>query len=228
MRTSDPRAVVLDTIETDKPAGGVRLVTSLTPAWASAYASVVRAAPVGVAGHGVLIGAGGLAHARRRWDRAVRTLLAGETEIAAVRSDVLDCYGSIGPRAVGTALRDVGVDRGVVAAIVDVLRSLRRAGPPGLPVGPAPSAVLADAVLAVGDRAVMRAGGRIVRWVDDVLILADDDVSTLRAFDAWRRALGALGLTPHEGKTAVGPAASLVPVLGSGYGQPPHGMMRPR
>jgi len=70
-----------------------------------------------------------------------------------------------------------------------------------LPIGPDPSAILANGILAVADREAAAAGCRPIRWVDDVVFAAAGPRSAQRAFDAWRRSLEGLGLEAHDGKT---------------------------
>lgn len=220
-----PRSVIREVTEVSVASGGVRMLTVLEPAPATAYATVVRAAGVRVAGHGIALGPGGLPHARRVWHRAVAS--SRGPGVAAIRSDVRDCYASITLSAVEAGLRAADADRAALARIVEMLRSMQRSGVRGLPIGPTPSAILADAVLSIGDRAAVQAGGRIVRWVDDVVITADDRPTALRAFDAWRRALGPLGLVPHEGKTSVDATIVSGAAPGSALSPAAHGMMRP-
>jgi hypothetical protein len=134
------------------------------------------------------------APARHVWRRIVRTATTDRTEgIVIVRSDVRDCYGSMGERALH-AIR-IGPE------LDGFLRALADAGVRGVPVGPDPSAILANAILAIADREAAAAGCRAIRWVDDVLLVAAGRGSAQRAFDAWRRALAELGLEAHEGKT---------------------------
>ena len=129
-----------------------------------------------------------------------------------ILSDVRDCYASIDARALG----HVGIDD---PDLLGFLRGLGDAGVRGLPVGPPPSAIIANAVLGFADRAVVEAAAVPIRWVDDVVLVGRDRLGAERAFDAWRRALASLGLEAHDGKTVrdpgrrlarVGPSASLV------------------
>ena len=78
---------------------------------------------------------------------------------------------------------------------------------PGLPVGPLPSAVVANAVLAVVDREIASAGWRHVRWVDDVWASARDRRHAERALHGLRLALAAEGLELNEAKTEILDAA---------------------
>ena len=135
--------------------------------------------------------------ARARWRRAVGPPGARGLR---VHVDVADCYGSIRPEVVASSLRAAGADP---RALLRLLHELADHGVPGLPVGPEPSAVLANAVLARVDLAVAAAGVPHVRWVDDVVAFAPGRRSAVRVTDAVRRELEALGLRPNEAKTRV-------------------------
>ena len=137
--------------------------------------------------------------ARRRWRRMVTDAVStGGTAIAA---DVADCYASIGVSAVGRALERAGAGGAPVDELVRWLRALEPYGVEGLPVGPEPSAILANAVLAAGDRALEAAGVRWFRWVDDWVLVAADPSSAERALEHLSGALRAEGLRLHDAKT---------------------------
>ena len=125
--------------------------------------------------------------------RAVRRSIVRASGSVVIVSDVRDCYPSVGERALE------------VVACPDQLRTFLRgvadAGVRGIPVGPDPSAILANGVLAYADRAAAAAGCRPIRWVDDVVMVAAGRRPVIRAFDAWRRSLAELGLEAHDGKT---------------------------
>ncbi len=131
--------------------------------------------------------------ARSAWRRAVHRSIVRASGSVVVVSDVRECYPSVGERALE------------VVACSDQLRAFLRgmadAGVRGIPVGPDPSAILANGVLAYADRAAAAAGCRPIRGVDDVVMVAAGRRPVIRAFDAWRRALGELGLEAHDGKT---------------------------
>jgi hypothetical protein len=100
---------------------------------------------------------------------------------------------------VGLALAACGGDG--VDELLELLERIATAGTPGLPVGPEPSAVLANAVLAVADRSARETGAQILRWVDDVVLIAPDRRAVVRAFDAWVRGVRLVGLHPNTEKT---------------------------
>jgi hypothetical protein len=131
--------------------------------------------------------------ARSAWRRAVRRSILGASGSVVIVSDVRDCYPSVGERA----LEAVACSH----ELRTFLRGVADAGVRGIPVGPDPSAILANGVLGYADRAAAAAGCRPIRWVDDVVMVAAGRRPAIRAFDAWRRALGELGLESHDGKT---------------------------
>lgn len=134
---------------------------------------------------------------------------------ASLRVDVADCFRSIRPSVVGEGLDSLGAPTWERARVVAQLEVLAAHGVPGLPAGPAASAVLANAVLARADRALLDLGLPWVRWVDDIIVFggAGD------LFDAERAigdAVATLGLSLHPGKraTALGSRECLRLALG--------------
>jgi hypothetical protein len=118
-----------------------------------------------------------------------------------VVTDVRDCYASIDAGVVAADLTALGAGVDDVYEIETVLRRFASAGVRGLPVGPEPSAILANGVLARVDAVLRERHVDHVRWVDDVAIAAPDRRRALAAFDAFRRTLAARGLEANEAKT---------------------------
>jgi hypothetical protein len=121
--------------------------------------------------------------------------------VSMVVSDVESFYPSVGERALSRALRMAGVPLTSVSALSAFLRGLWEAGVEGLPVGPEPSAILANCVLAGADEAVLERGVALARWVDDVVLVASDRHGAERAYRSWTAALAEAGLRPNEAKT---------------------------
>ena len=133
--------------------------------------------------------------ARSRWRRMLRSAIRdAPAGTAFAVADVRDCYGSVSPEA----LLDV-LGLGAAAAAGE-LRRLQDRGVRGLPVGPEPSAILANAILAELDRAVRESGVTHVRWVDD-LVLWGGQSDVLRALAALEESAARRGLTLNETKT---------------------------
>lgn len=141
---------------------------------------------------------------RRAFHRSLRRL-GSRGDVTMI--DVLDCYGSIQPPVVESSLRFL--PRKDVADVVRMLQRFEDAGVRGLPVGPEPSAILANAVLARVDRAFDRVGVRYLRWVDDIALPTSDGTVAGRALEIAAEALDALGLALNEGKTRVLPGENL-------------------
>ncbi len=193
-----------------KPSGGVRWLTRLDPAGDAEYREALhplagrieRALGPEVLAIRTRPAPGGwrLASwgpARAAWHRTLRSVLSeaarGTTFAVA---DIHDCYGSISPETIAALL---GPD---AAHAVDFLRRVHERGVRGLPIGPDPSAVLANAVLSEMDRAIRSTGARHLRWVDDVFLWGSgaDVRHALRALDD---AAARMGLTLHREKTRV-------------------------
>lgn len=138
--------------------------------------------------------------ARRRFQRLL--LERARSARAVVMADVRACYPSIEPGVVAVGLLRLGCDRAVVRDLVLLLESLRAEGVAGLPVGPQPSAVVANGVLAHADVALRVAGFAHLRWVDDVIVFADAGEAQ-HALAVLRFALANVGLELAERKTRV-------------------------
>jgi hypothetical protein len=131
----------------------------------------------------------------------VRRLGNGRRFVAV--TDARACYASISPVVLARRLIALGASEASVDEIGSWLRAFEEVGIEGLPVGPAVSAVLADAVLSAGDDAIRGTGAAHVRWVDDVAIFAPDARTRTNALLALRRTWASFGLELHDGKTVL-------------------------
>jgi hypothetical protein len=141
--------------------------------------------------------------ARAAWGAALGEALARSPDPAVLVADVRQCYASIEPDVLAARLRDLGGAPGVVAELRDLLERVGEDGVGGLPVGPAPSAILANAVLSVVDEHLRAAGILHFRWVDDIVAFAQGRRQALAGLDALRHGLDEVGLEPHPTKTAL-------------------------
>jgi hypothetical protein len=204
------------------PAGKRRVLTRLDGDERRLYGVAVRLAFPGARPGPSVFGsrapgrAMAVAVERRRWRAAVRERAVGASSI--VSSDVASCYPSIGERAIRLATARAGGDP---EPLLRTIRRYREAGGDGIPIGPAASAVVADAVLAIADDRARLAGCLPVRWVDDVVLAGDRD-AVARAARAWRDTLAELGLDEHEGKRV----ANRITVGGSRIAGIGRGIMR--
>ena len=214
--------------------GGERIFADLSPSLAHAYEASVRGCAPRLERRlidGVIASRvqhqmpRPFAFERSLWRRAIGDAVRPGRVV--VRSDVRDCFPSISVDTVAGTLADLGVD---ARPVVGVLETCRHAGVRGLPVGPWPSSVLANAVLLAADLAAQAAGARVLRWVDDVALVCEDGSIAVRAFDAWAAALRGRGLDPHEGKTTLlgGEEARVSFLGGTSLGErEDRGMLRP-
>jgi hypothetical protein len=138
-------------------------------------------------------------HERRSFAHALGAFAS--TLGAVAIADVQDCFGSIGPALARTGLERIEAPQG--AAVERFLWSLAREGVAGLPVGPDPSAVFANAVLACVDRALEDEGVPYLRWVDDFVIGGDDRRAAAHAVALLGEALRGLGLRLNVRKTRI-------------------------
>lgn len=118
-------------------------------------------------------------------------------------ADVRDCYASIRWQVVDAALLELGCDPVSSRAVAAFVRRLSAHGVVGLPVGPEPSAVLANAVLSGLDRALARSSVAHLRWVDDVVTVLGGPDDAAAMLDVLGEALRDLGLELNETKTRV-------------------------
>lgn len=204
--------------------GGVRLLTMLDPATQGRYVSLVAAAaPAIEARLTPAVIANRVRQARVRpprleleptaeaRDRFVRMALALCRAPFVLVSDVENCYPAIAPEVVGAALERSGVRPPLVRELLGLLAELSPFGVRGLPVGPPPSAVLANAVLATVDEALAGAGRRHIRWVDDVWVAAASRTDAEETRWMLRDALDGLGLRVSVRKTRIAASGDVRP-----------------
>ena len=191
-----------------KPGGGLRRLTRLDPAGDAEYREAVRPLAGRIErslGPEVFAirsrpapGGWRLAPwgpARAAWRRTVRRIIEEATrEATFALADVRDCYGSISPETIASLLGPEATHA------VAFLRRAHEQGVRGLPIGPDPSAILANAVLGEMDGAIRGAGARHLRWVDDIFLWGSrGDVR--RALRALEDAAARTGLAMHPEKT---------------------------
>jgi hypothetical protein len=158
--------------------------------------------------------------ARARFER---TVLLWPPDARILRTDVARCYETIEPAVVVEALLRAGVASRTASRCALVLDDLAAEGVGGLPIGPAPSAVLANAVLSFGDQALRRAGAPFVRWVDDWWIVARSAPHAGELLGVLGRGLEQAGLRLHEAKTRLlEPDERPGPGSGQGYHRAAH------
>lgn len=194
-------------VSVPKVGGGLRRLTVLGPDEAAAYARAVgrvtraverRLGPEVYANRAP----GGVSlepwrTARARWRRSAADLL--RTGPVATM-DVSTCYESITPQVAGRALGHLGAPHDATREIVRLLEVFRDAGVRGIPVGPAPSAILANAALAGVDERLRGRGVPFVRWVDDLVLSASCTAALGVGERAVEDSLAEMGLASNPTK----------------------------
>jgi hypothetical protein len=142
-------------------------------------------------------------------------MLAGRAGTVAV-ADVRNCYASIRDEVLADRLLRLGAPPREVERLRGLLERFHDQGISGLPVGPEPSAILANAVLGDADRALARAGVTSLRWVDDIVVFAASEPAAARALDRLAAGLADAGLEPAVEKTHLLSTGVLPEILGIG------------
>lgn len=119
---------------------------------------------------------------------------------AVVRADVANFYGSVTPSVVHASLRRAGAERDDATTAADLVDGWGSDGCRGLPIGPSPSALVANAALVPLDEAL--GGLDFLRWVDDVLVGTPEN-RVDETLDRLDEALDAIGLRRSAAKTSV-------------------------
>jgi hypothetical protein len=140
-------------------------------------------------------------------------------------ADVRSCYASLTPRTVFHRLVLLGCHPAEAGAVTGLLERFEADGVPGLPIGPPPSGVLANAVLAAADGALAACGATHARWVDDFVVPVASVAAARDLLAVLREALGALGLSLAGEKTRLVQEPALIrdALRGTGSSGPPAG-----
>jgi reverse transcriptase-like protein len=210
-----------------RPGRRVREVTVLHPALAARYTALVSAVALrvdeglspSVAANRVAIASVDPPRLILRSFRDERVAFGRRLARLARRTpcllfaDVRECYRSIAPDVVAASLRALGCDGASVDGVAVFLRTLQELDVEGLPVGPDPSAVLANAVLAEADRALERLGAPHLRWVDDLVVGVDGSRGAATVLEVAREAFDRVGLRLNDAKTrlVLDPASGPLP-----------------
>jgi hypothetical protein len=195
-------------VSVPRPDGGTRTLTVLSGdderRYRLAVARVARRIERALGPEAMANRANGLRREPWRPARAAfveaRRRLGAHAQVLVV-TDVRDCYASIDAAVVAADLAALGAGADEIDDIETILRRFEGSGVRGLPVGPEPSAILANGVLARVDAVLREQGLAHMRWVDDVTIAAPDRRRALTALEAFRRSLAARGLEANEAKT---------------------------
>ncbi len=180
----------------------VRVVAAVAPAIEAGLAPTVAAHRVRVASvDPPVLRLRPFAAERARFRRRLTAL--ADDHPCLLFADVRACYPSIAPSAVAAGLAALACHHAGALEVVRFLRRLGSLGVRGLPIGPEPSAVLANAVLSAVDRALTSRGLPYLRWVDDPVVGLADPGDATGVLTAVSEALAERGLALNPDKTHV-------------------------
>jgi hypothetical protein len=195
-----------------KPGGGFRRLSSLDPADAAELAAVVgrmtgrieRSLGPSVYANRVSGPGDRLAPwrpARARWNAELTARIGARARPVVLVADVREFYGSVSFDALARSLTRAGITADEISCLGRLLAWFREDGVVGLPVGPDPSAVLANSMMAGVDQTLREAGVLHMRWVDDFVAFVPDPAHARRASSELRRALADVSLELNDEKT---------------------------
>ena len=123
-----------------------------------------------------------LDHNVNRWLQMRRNLRLKRKDFSyLVRTDLVGYYEHINHRVLATQLESLSVKKPVVALLRTLLDKWATSSGHGLPQNLEPSSVLANLYLDPLDKAMVRAGFRYFRFMDDIYILASSKLETRKA-----------------------------------------------
>lgn len=137
------------------------------------------------------------------WRKRVKTLADASDCSYVVQCDIASFYDRVNIHRIESTLADVGVDKGLVRQINDLLLLWSRKDSYGLPVGNTASRILAEAALIDVDSYLMSEGVRFIRYVDDYRIFAPSLVIAQRWMNLLTARLFRDGLMLNTSKTKI-------------------------
>ncbi len=158
---------------------------------------------------------------RDEFESATRKLaLQGENALV-LEADISDFYNQISHEVLRRSLEDVGVSPDRAANLTRILRGISGGRDRGIPVGPHPSALLAECMLIGVDRFLTRKGARFTRFNDDFRIFCSSEQEAR----LWLHALAhhltlSYGLSLNE-KTELRASSNLLVEASIDYGDRP-------
>lgn len=178
-----------------KARGGFRVVHQLEPLDAIVYVALVhsvasqigksRMGPEVACSYRILVdrssffaGGSGFARYRNQCERL------SQKYKYVLTTDISDFYNQIYLHRVCNALDLVAANKGVGAEIERFITKLNNKASQGIPVGPAPSVVLAEAVMMDVDQHIANEGFDHVRYVDDIRIFSDSKEALERCLES--------------------------------------------
>jgi hypothetical protein len=138
-----------------------------------------------------------------RFQAAVLSRLSNDRKTWLVRTDIKDFYPSIRLDRLRRALREQQVEPWCIDAVLEMLGGWKNSFGGGVPVGPAASHILAEAVLIGVDKRLTDDGIDHIRFVDDYRLFAPDAATAHAWLGTLEKRLAAEGLQLRPDKTSI-------------------------
>jgi hypothetical protein len=156
-----------------------------------------------------------LANERDRFRQSARVVTGRGGAAVVAHTDVRNCFAGISTVEVETALKRLGCDAAEASDVRSFLEHLACEGVEGLPIGPGPSSVLANAVLSSADEELSDRGLVHLRWVDDFYIFTRNEKDGDRAIEIVENTLAGIGLRTAPEKTRLMAEKDVAPGSGA-------------
>ncbi|WP_437732100.1 RNA-directed DNA polymerase [Sorangium sp. So ce1335] len=144
-----------------------------------------------------------------QWDKFWETsIFRSLTRPVVLMLDITDFYNQISHHSIENQLTRCGLSAQDVKILMNLLKSSTASVSKGIPVGPHPTHLLAEASLIPIDELMTQRGFDFCRYVDDIHVFCDNEETAQVALFAIAGALDQYHkLTPNRSKTQIVPAA---------------------
>jgi hypothetical protein len=149
-----------------------------------------------------------------QWDQFWETSIQRASDSSVVLSlDLTDFYNQVSHHSLENQLTRCGLAAPATKILMNLLKSSTYAVSKGIPVGPHPTHLLAEASLIPIDELILQRGLKYCRYVDDINIFCDNDEAAYVALFAVAGALDQYHkLTLNRSKTRIRPSSQFVPI----------------
>jgi hypothetical protein len=144
------------------------------------------------------------------WETSIRRASASSVVLTL---DITDFYNQISHHSIENQLARCGLAAPVIKILMNLVKSSTYSVSKGIPVGPHPTHLLAEASLIPIDELLLQRGLEYCRYVDDINIFCDSEESAHVALFAVAGALDQYHkLTVNRSKTRILPSSKFVPI----------------
>jgi excisionase family DNA binding protein len=137
-----------------------------------------------------------------KWRRYVRDQIA-DTDRWLVKTDLTAYFDTMQHRSLLSDVESLNVDSTILDVLRDALRTWGSGQGIGLPQGPNASRILGNLYLLPVDRAMLQAGWRYSRYMDDIRVVVDSKEDGYKAIRQFQQEARARGLLVSAAKTTL-------------------------